>query len=311
VNARNRIRQAAAVTAAIVAGGLAVGGRASADSVRTVSPAHAEVETSTALKASPSSPAAHGSRVTLTATVTQVPGKTNPRADIASCGTVPKGTVDFKDGATSLGSVPVGSSGLAKETVTPRDGAHSFTASYEPARGSAFEGSKSRRLSYTVTPRSGGGGQLGSGTETVTVTIAPGGAQGQFTMTVPSTGDTLTVSADGTSASGPLAAVQVSDTRQSSAGWTVAGQASAFTMAGGGSFSGNALGWTPSLGASTGPVTVGPAVAPDSPGLGSAPGELGSATGDSTASLGGTLNLAIPSGQAAGNYTSTITITAI
>jgi hypothetical protein len=129
-------------------------------------------------------------------------------------------------------------------------------------------------------------------------------------MTVPSTGDMLTVSADGTSASGPLAAVQVSDTRQASAGWTVTGQASTFT-ASGASFSGNALGWAPLLTASTGPVTAGAAVAPGSPGLGSAPGVLGSATGDSTASLGATLNLAIPAGQAAGTYTSIITITAI
>jgi hypothetical protein len=52
-------------------------------------------------------------------------------------------------------------------------------------------------------------------------------------------------------------------------------------------------------------------VAPGSTGLGSTAGVLGSSKGDSTATLGADLNLAIPSGQAAGTYTSTITITAI
>jgi hypothetical protein len=104
--------------------------------------------------------------------------------------------------------------------------------------------------------------------------------------------------------------VSVSDTRASSAGWTVSGQAGSFTSSGG-SFSGDALGWVPALASSTGPVTAGPTVAPNGPGLGTTPGELGAATGDSAASLGATLDLAIPTGQAAGTYTSTITITAI
>jgi hypothetical protein len=104
----------------------------------------------------------------------------------------------------------------------------------------------------------------------------------------------------------------VSDTRASSPGWTVAAQASAFTVAGGsGTFPGDALGWVPAVSASTGTVTAGPTVTPGSPGLGSAPAVLGSATGDGTATLGAALNLAIPSGQAVGTYTSTITITAI
>jgi hypothetical protein len=146
----------------------------------------------------------------------------------------------------------------------------------------------------------------------VTVTISGSTQPGQFTMTVPSTPVSLTVSSDGTSATGSLAPVAVSDARTGSTGWTVSGQASGFTASGGGSFSGNALGWTPSATGTTGAaVTAGGVVAPNGPGLGSTPATLGSSTGDSTATLGASLNLAIPSGQAAGTYTSTITITAI
>jgi len=67
-------------------------------------------------------------------------------------------------------------------------------------------------------------------------------------------------------------------------------------------------GYAPEAGAA---VTAGATVAPNSPGLGSTAATLGSSTGDSTATLGAGLDLAIPSGQASGTYTSTITITAI
>jgi hypothetical protein len=252
------------------------------------------VGTSTALAATPASPAAHGATETLTATVTAASGSS-----------IPVGSVDFKDGSTDLGSAAVNSSGVATTTATLADGSHSLTAAFTPTDSTAFAASTSTAVPYTVSPA-----QLGSGSESVTVTIPQ--AAGSFSMSVPSTGNTLTVSADGATASGSLAAVSVSDTRASSAGWTVSGQAGSFTSSGGGSFSGDALGWAPALATgSTGPVTAGPTVAPNGPGLGTTPGVLGSATGDSAASLGATLNLAIPTGQAAGTYTSTITITAI
>jgi hypothetical protein len=195
--------------------------------------------------------------------------------------------------------------------VEPSDGQHSFTAVFTPADPDAFGGSASDAVPYTVSPASGGGGTIGSGSESVTVTIpqGSGGGPGEFTLTVPATPDTLTVSPDKTSASGALAPVAVSDTRDGSTGWTVSGQSSDFT--GAGTIPGNALGWTPALSASTGPVTQGPAVTPNGPGLGTTAATLGSATGASTATLGADLNLAIPDGQAPGTYTATITITAI
>jgi Bacterial Ig-like domain (group 3) len=256
------------------------------------------VGTSTVLTASPSSPAAHGSAETLSAAVTAASGSA-----------VPAGSVDFKDGTTDLGTATVDSSGVATLTQTLADGSHSLTATFTPADATAFSASTSAAVGYTVNPAQS---QLGSGSESVTVTIPRSTGAGSFSLTVPSTPAALTVSADGTSAAGSLAPVSVSDTRASSTGWTVSGQASDFTSAGGDSIPGDALGWTPSASGTTGAaVTAGPAVAPGSPGLGSAAATLGSSTGDSTATLGAGLDLAIPSGQASGTYTSTITITAI
>jgi hypothetical protein len=258
------------------------------------------VGTTTTLVASPASPAAHGATESLTATVAQASGST-----------VPAGTVTFMDGATALGApVTVDATGKAATTTTLGDGSHSLTAVFTPADSMAFAASTSAAVPYMVNPATTG---LGSGSETVTVTIPGGtGGQGQFTLTVPTTGaDTLTVSGDGTTASGSLAEVGVSDTRAGSTGWTVSGQASDFSGPAGTTIPGNALGWVPSATATAGTVTPGPTVAPNSPGLGSAAAVLGSSTGDSTATLGAALNLAIPSGQAAGTYNSTLTITAI
>jgi hypothetical protein len=224
---------------------------------------------------------------------------------------VPAGTVEFMDGSTDLTSGTVSSSGVATGTATLAAGSHSLTAVFTPTDSTAFSASTSSAVSYTVSPASTGT-SLGSGSESVTVTIpSPSTSQGQFTLTVPpNAADSLAVSSDGTSATGFLAPVDVSDTRSSSPGWTVSGQASDFTGSAG-TISGNDLGWIPDVTASTGTVTAGPTVAPGSPGLGSAAAVLGTSTGDSTATLGAALSLAIPSGQASGTYNSTITITAI
>jgi hypothetical protein len=221
------------------------------------------------------------------------------------------------DGTTDLTTPEtVSSAGVATGTATLADGSHSLTAVFTPADSTAFGASTSSAVSYTVSPPSGGG-TSGSGSESVTVTIPPAstgtGGSGQFTLTVPpSAADSLTVNAAGTSAVGELAPVDVSDTRASSPGWTVSGQAGDFTGSAG-TIPGNALGWTPSVIASTGTVTAGPAVAPNDPnGLGSKAAVLGASKGGtSTATLGAQLNLAIPAGQASGTDNSTITITAI
>lgn len=149
----------------------------------------------------------------------------------------------------------------------------------------------------------GGSGTAPSGT--------PGESGGELSLTVlgPAAGG-LTPSPDAATAIGSLPPVSVSDTRASSPGWVVSGQATRFAGAGG-AISGNALGWTPAVTAPTGKVTPGHAVAPDNPGLGSTAAALASSAGDSTATLGAALNLAVPAGKAAGTYRGTITVTAI
>jgi hypothetical protein len=264
-------------------------------------PPPSPVATTTTLSVSPASPAASGSQETLTATVAAASGSA-----------VPAGSVEFMDGSADLASGTVSSSGVATGTANLADGSHSLTAVFTPSDSTAFSSSTSAAVSYTVNQASTGGSP-GPGSETVTVTIpsAAGGGQGQLTLTVPpNAADSLTVNSAGTSAVGYLAPVDVSDTRASSPGWTVSGQASDFTGSAG-TIPGDDLGWTPDVVTSVGPVAVGPAVAPGDPGLGSAAAVLGNSTGDSTASLGAQLNLAIPSGQASGIYNSTITITAI
>jgi hypothetical protein len=115
---------------------------------------------------------------------------------------------------------------------------------------------------------------------------------------------TLTLSGNRTMATGNLGPVTVSDTRQSSPGWTVFGQASDS----GGTIPGDALGWTPAVTSSTGRVSVGRPVPPHRPGLGTA-ARLGSSTGNGTAVLRARLSLALPPGPTASPQHIAIAIT--
>lgn len=146
----------------------------------------------------------------------------------------------------------------------------------------------------------------------VTATVP---VSGSFTFTVAAGTVNLTVS--GSSATGALPAVTVSDTRNSFPGWSVSGQESDFTGSGtaaGSTISGNQLGWMPtdtSLG--TG-VTLGGTVAPGSPGLGTTPAVLASAhagSGFGTSVLGANLTVAIPALARAGDYAGSLTVTAV
>lgn len=92
--------------------------------------------TATTLAASPPSPVASGTQVTLTVTVT-------PAA---------AGTVQFKDGAASLGNPVIVSNGTATGTtssLTP--GSHSLTAAFTPASPSAYSPSTSPPVTFVVT----------------------------------------------------------------------------------------------------------------------------------------------------------------
>ena len=89
-------------------------------------------------------------------------------------------------------------------------------------------------------------------------------------------------------------------------------------MTAGATISGNQLGWTPT--SSTSPltqgVTLGGAVAPASPGLGTTPAVLASVTaglgnGYGTTTLGANLDLLFPVPQAAGPYAGGLSITSV
>jgi LPXTG-motif cell wall-anchored protein len=93
------------------------------------------VATGTTLAVSPSGTATEGAAVTLTATV-------SPAA---------AGSVEFFDGATSLGVQPVagGSASTSQSTLVP--GAHQLSAVFTPADTSTHVGSTSSPVAYTIT----------------------------------------------------------------------------------------------------------------------------------------------------------------
>jgi hypothetical protein len=107
--------------------------------------------TTTTLGAAPSSATA-GTAINLTATVAEVGGSS-----------VPTGTVTFKDGSTSLGSMTLNGTGIAVFTTSTLSvGAHSITAAYG---GDAANGSStSTAASVTVTA---------AAAPTVTIGVAP------------------------------------------------------------------------------------------------------------------------------------------
>ena len=252
--------------------------------------------TTTTLTASPN-PATVGQTVTLTATVTDG-------------GSTPTGSVQFSVGGTAIGSpVPLNGSGVASTTTTfAATGTESLSAVYTPT--GAFSGSTGNlSLPVNTAPPN-------SGTIPLAVTVPQTGA---FTLTVDTT-DTVTLLVSGSNATAATTPVVVSDTRNTFPGWSVTGQDSNWTGSGtaaGATISGNALGWQPTTTTSplTQGVTLGPAVPPNGPGLGTTPAVLaavhaGVGNGFGTTTLGANLTLAIPSGQAAGPYSSGLTITA-
>jgi len=258
------------------------------------------VGTNTALTASPSTPQA-GATVTLTATVTPQTGTT-----------VPVGSVQFSSGGTNIGTpVAVNASGVATTTTTAPatvGTAVSVSAAFTPTDATAF-GSSTGSASFTV---AGTNGPFGV---PVTFTV---GATGAFTFTANTNTVTLTVAADNSTGTGNLNgnAITVSDTRNTTPGWSVSGQESNFAGSGtanGFSISGNQLGWTPT-GTPAGGATLGATVAPGSPGLGTTAGTLASAhagSGTGTSNLSANLLLAIPAAQHAGQYAGTLTLTAV
>lgn len=246
------------------------------------------------LTASPN-PATVGHAVTLTATVTPATGTTRPT-----------GSVQFEVGGTAIGSpVAVDSSGKATTTTTfAAAGTDALSAVFTPANARAFKGSAAT-LSLTVNP------PPSSGTIPLATTVPMTGA---FSLTVDTT-DTITLTVSGNNATAAMTPITVSDTRNTYPGWSVSGQAADFTgsaTAAGASISGNQLGWMPtSAGTLPQGVTLGGAVPPSAPGLGTTPAVLASAhagSGYGSSTLGANLTLAIPAAAAEGPYVSSLTV---
>jgi hypothetical protein len=225
--------------------------------------------------------------------------------------THPAGSVQFEVGGTSAGqAVPVNASGVAATTTTfAAAGPESLTAVFTPTDSAAYKTSIGALNLQVRGPTSGGGIPIG-------VTVPPTGG---FTLTVDTT-DTVTLSVSGSSATAATTPIVVSDTRNTYPGWSVSGQDSDWTGSGtaaGAGFSGNQLGWQPtSRGKLPQGVTLGPTVTPASPGLGSTPAVLASASpggcnGYGTITLIADLTLLIPAAQAPGPYSGGLTITAV
>jgi hypothetical protein len=254
------------------------------------------VATTTSLVASPSTQI-QGKPVVLSATVT---------------GAGATGNVEFFNGATSLGMSPV-SSGAASLTVSNLAvGANPITAQFEPTNTGLFTGSTSSVQTVTIVASSGD-----TGAESITVNVPLN--EGVFTMTVSPNAVALSapvLNGNIFDSTGTLSPVTVSDGRvQSKPGWSVSGQVSDFT-AGGLSFSGDFLGWTPQITTpnAANDVVAGPAVPANShPGLkeGDALANAAANKGLGTTVLGALLDLQIPNTTSPGNYSSVLTLTAV
>ncbi|GAA4846553.1 hypothetical protein GCM10023221_26480 [Luteimicrobium xylanilyticum] len=152
----------------------------------------------------------------------------------------------------------------------------------------------------------------------------PGGGEqpgdpGEFSWTVLGAGavdlGTATAGTDVFTATGALRQVKVTDTRTEAPAWTLSGSVSDFRSSdGAASFGGKYLGWTPAVGANTVGAVAGTAVAPGSgDGLAAsrtlASAAAGHPKGGVTIDAG--LTLQIPLDTAAGDYTGTLTLTAV
>lgn len=127
----------------------------------------------------------------------------------------------------------------------------------------------------------------------------------------------LAASGDHWETAGAIHTVSVTDTRSTTPGWNVVGRVGSFA-GDTGTFAGKYLGWAPAVTAQPagGSVVPGDAVAPglaQGDGL-SAPSVLGLApagAGRGTSQLGANLQLHVPSDTPTGEYTATLTLTAI
>jgi Bacterial Ig-like domain (group 3) len=255
------------------------------------------------LSGSPITTGQSGQTITLTATVTDSDSST------------PVGSVEFEQNGTEIGTASVTvASGVATTTVTlSGTSTIAFSAVYTPTNQVAYAGSTGT-LSLPV-EASGSQTAIGS-PETITVSVA---ATGSLTVSIPSN-PAVPLTVSGSTATGNINTVDVSDTRNTYPGWSVSGQETTAFTASGTTFSipADNLGWVPGP-ATPSPlptgVTLGPAITAGttSGGLGDTGGVLASATpgagGFGSFTFGAGLTLDIPAAAPPGNYGGSLTIT--
>lgn len=290
------------ITAVFTPSGTGFTGSTSSALTYVVNPA-AATPTTTALAVSPANTAAQFSTVTLSASISP---------------TGAAGTVQFSDNGTSLGAPTAVSSGTATlNTSTLAVGSHSFTATFVPSNTTAYIGSASAAVPYSITAFTGS-----TASETITTTVVSGSLvisvpDSQVTLPSPaldSAGDLFTTT-------GTLKPVTVTDTRAGNPGWTVSGQVGDFSDGQNHAISGENLGWAPNVvdNSTAQTVTVG---APVQAANGVSAGDNGTAglkqsrtlatgTGLGTTHLSAGLTLNVPTSTVAGTYTATLTLTAI
>jgi hypothetical protein len=258
----------------------------------------AAIVTTTSLTAS-----AAASTVTLTATVKK-PDTTTATAAV--------GNVVFKEGATTVATVPV-ASGVATAVLTGvADGSHTYTAEVVPT-GTVYAGSTSAGASV----------QVGGITATSTINVTIPNNVGALTLTGVSSSVNLgTAVLDNTArfweSTASISAITIRDTRSTATQWSISIVSGNFTS-GANSFTGANLGVTPSATSNTSdtaPVlgsTVAPRGGSGNAGLSTSRTFASSATSANLgeAVLGGSLKLSVPTSQAPGTYTGTLTITAL
>jgi hypothetical protein len=242
--------------------------------------------------------------------------------------TTAAGTVTFQSNGTNIGTEPVTLSGgqASASTTFSSAGPFNITATFAPSNATTYASSNAS-LTETVQVA---GSITASVPENLTVP-----QNGTFTISVDTAAIPITAPTGSFTATGNFgtqnpaapnsatstAGVEVNDSRNTFPGWSVTGQTSAFTGPGSpaASISGNQLGWTPNTGetfAATGigHATLGSAVTPAAPGLGSTAATLISAPiggGFGVFDASAMLTLLIPNTAPPGAYTGTLTITAI
>lgn len=251
------------------------------------------ISTTTSLTAS-----ASGSTVTLAATV--------KKSSDSTTATAAAGNIVFKEGATTVATVPVASGAATATLNAVADGAHTYTAEFAPSN-TAYAASTSGTASV----------QVGGITATSTVTTTVPSGVGTLTLTgVSSTVALGTASLSGgtLNAQGTLNAV-VTDTRQTDYPvWNLTGQVGNFTD-GAKVLDGKYLGWTPAVAAgSIGTAGAAVVAAPTSTDGLKAISQLATgapSTAGTVTTASALLQLKAPSNTPAGSYSATLTLTLI